>query len=75
MRPQALNPAPFLLHYGLHPLGIMQCPECKTGFAAGAGVMFCVPVENGGEVTQKHLVFCSQTCILNWYHPVQMGKA
>jgi hypothetical protein len=75
MRPQALNPAPLLMHRGINPLQAVQCPECKQGFVAGSGVMFCVPVVRGDEQTSTHLMFCGTKCILGWFYPYQMGHA
>jgi hypothetical protein len=45
-----------------------RCPECKSRFVYGEGVMALAPyrVTDTGEVKQGLACFCSTTCLLRW---------
>ena len=52
-----------------------QCPECKSRFLYGQGVMSLAhyQVIDTGEVKQGLVCFCSTTCLLRWEHPTMLG--
>ena len=52
-----------------------QCPECKTAFLYGNGVIFFAHYceADTGKVRRGLLCFCSTRCLLDWEHPALLG--
>ena len=52
-----------------------ECPECKSHFLYGDGVMSLAHYRESdtAEIKQGLLCFCSTKCLLLWEHPKMLG--
>jgi hypothetical protein len=52
-----------------------ECPECKSRFLYGDGVMSLAHYReiDTAEIKQRLLCFCSTKCLLLWEHPKMLG--
>jgi hypothetical protein len=52
-----------------------ECPECKSHFLYGDGVMSLAHYReiDTTEIKQGLLCFCSTKCLLLWEHPKMLG--
>lgn len=69
----SLQPKQFVLRRYLQTP--WKCPECKTRFLYGEGVMSLAHYEEieSGSVKQGLMCFCSTACLLRWEHPDLLG--
>ena len=69
----SLQPHKFVL--SRHLRTPWKCPECKTPFVYGSGVISLAHYQesDAGEVRQGLICFCSTTCLLRWEHPSLLG--
>jgi hypothetical protein len=53
-----------------------KCPECKTPFRYGNGVMSLAHYQHmdSKEIRQGLMCFCSTACLLRWEHPQLLGR-
>jgi hypothetical protein len=52
-----------------------ECPECKSRFVYGNGVMSLAHyrIIDTGAVMRGLTCFCSTACLLRWEHPAMLG--